>query len=100
MGCVRLACLVLVLAGCSADAQPPPITDPDGGPIEKADVSVTPPCSTPAPGCACAEAGAQFYCGIIYREVGMYVSCSPGYLTCQDDGGWSRCEGPSVFDGN
>jgi hypothetical protein len=103
MGLLRVfassALLTAWMAGCSAADLPPPIDDSDGGP-KKGDVSVVPPCSTPAPGCACGDAGAQVSCGIIYRRVGSYISCSPGYYTCGSDGTWSDCEGPSIYDGN
>jgi hypothetical protein len=98
-----LATLVFgAFAACSDGAEPPAIGDPDSAPtkIPPNDDAAAPPCSTPAPGCGCAEAGVQFYCGVIYRKAGELLECSPGYLTCQDDGGWSGCTGPSVYDGN
>jgi hypothetical protein len=99
MGFLRFVVVLSGTVACSDNAVPPPIEDTDGGPITAPDSSL-PPCATPAPGCPCADAGAQSYCGVIYRKSGTYVSCSPGYLTCQDDGGWSACEGPTVYDGN
>jgi hypothetical protein len=87
------------LAACSDGAQPPPIGDSDSSTTKDDDSGIV-PCSTPAPGCSCAEAGAQFYCGVVYRRSGELLECSPGYLTCQDDGGWSGCVGPTIYDGN
>jgi hypothetical protein len=110
MGCVRfgLICALVALscsafAACSDGAQPPPIGDPDSGTIKippDDDAANVAPCSTPAPGCPCADAGVQFYCGVVYRKSGSLLECSPGYLTCQDDGGWSGCIGPTIYDGN
>lgn len=98
VGCA-LACAAT--AACSA-SQPPPISDTDGGvgkvPI---DSSVPPPdpCAAPAAGCPCTDAGAQVYCGKVYRVSGTHIDCSDGYLTCQDDGGWSGCVGDAIYDG-
>ena len=87
---------IVALAGCD-DGTPPPLGDSDGG--LESDGTSKAPCSTPATGCPCAEAGAQFYCGVVYRYSGTHVDCSPGYLTCQDDGGWGDCVGDTIFDG-
>jgi hypothetical protein len=94
---MRVVCLVCLLAGCSA-AQPPLISDGDGG-IDHGEAAAMPPCYTAAPGCPCAEAGAKQFCGYIYRRVGNYVACQPGYLTCEADGGWGDCLGASIYDG-
>ncbi len=85
------------LAGCS-DRNPPPLGDYDGGgdgsPLN--DVYVA-PCSSPAPGCPCPDAGMSEICGTIYHYSGTYVTCSKEYITCQSDGTWSACVGPTVF---
>lgn len=99
-GLLACALAAACLAACS-DARPPPIANPDASgkvPIDGGGVTV-PPCATPAPGCPCDDAGAQSYCGLVYRVSGTHVDCSPGYLTCQDDGGWSACEGAAIYDG-
>jgi hypothetical protein len=82
---------------CSDGAQPPPLGDYDGGGLPVGDVSAPPPCTSPAETCPCDDAGAQYYCGIIYRVSGTHVDCSKGYLTCQSDGTWSACQGPSIY---
>jgi len=97
---IGVAVLGGTLTGCSDGAQPPPLGDHDGGGPSTGDVSAPPPCSTPAQNCPCDDAGAQFSCGIIYRVSGTHVDCSQGYLTCQADGTWSACEGPSIFQGD
>jgi hypothetical protein len=89
----------LALAACS-DGMPPPITDTDGGAPVRIDSGPVDPCASPAPGCACDDAGAQAYCGMIYRVSGTHVDCSRGYYTCQTDGTWSDCVGDTVYDGN
>ena len=100
MGRLRALLLLGLMAGCSDANTPPPISDSDGGPDKGADVNAPPPCSTPAEGCPCPDAGAQYYCGVIYRVSGSYITCSPGYLTCEANGSWGPCEGPAVYDGN
>ena len=76
---------------------PPYLGDTDGG-INNGDVIVV-PCQSPAPGCPCAEAGATYDCGKVYRIVGTHVDCAEGSMTCEDDGGWGACLGPTVYDG-
>jgi hypothetical protein len=92
---IVIACVVLatVIAACSAP--PPPILgDQDsGGP---GDVYV-PPCSVPAQGCPCEEAGVQETCGTVYHYAGSYVTCAEEYITCQEDNTWGPCAGPLVF---
>jgi len=105
MGVLRRSWLVgaavsVCVAGCSSADMPPPISDSDGGGPEKGDVTAPPSCDMPATGCPCADAGAQASCGIIYRRIGSYISCSPGYYTCLPNGTWGECEGPSIYDGN
>ena len=87
------------LAACSDTAMPPPLGDYDGG-LPKHDVAAPPPCSTPAESCPCDDAGAQYSCGTIYRVSGTHVDCSIGYLTCQADGTWSACQGPTIWHGD
>jgi hypothetical protein len=41
--------------------------------------------------------GEEVYCGLVYRISGDKVDCSKGYRRCQDDGGWSACEGARIF---
>ena len=55
------------------------------------------PCSTPQAGCPCSKEGEQEYCGTVYRISGNHVDCSKGYVTCQNDGKWSACEGAKIF---
>ncbi len=88
---------VLVLA-CSDAGAPPTIGDVEGG-LVQGHGTTSSPCSTPAPGCACSDAGAQHDCGRVYRTSGQYVSCEEGKMTCGDDGVWGACIGPSVYDG-
>jgi hypothetical protein len=105
MGFARLTFVVTVLAsawvvGCSDGAQPPIIGDGDGGGIiVQDDGGGIVPCSEPQATCPCNDAGAQVQCGTVYRVSGSHVDCSPAYLTCQEDGTWSSCVGPSVYDG-
>jgi hypothetical protein len=87
------------ITGCG-EAAPPPLGDHDGGGPPTGDVAAPPPCSTPAESCPCADAGEQYYCGIIYRVSGSHVDCSKGYLTCQSDLTWSSCQGPAIFQGD
>ena len=87
------------LAACSDTAMPPPLGDYDGG-LPKSDVAAPPPCSTPAESCPCDDAGAQYSCGTIYRVSGTHVDCSNGYLTCQANGTWSACQGPTIWHGD
>ncbi len=89
----------LLTIGCSDPGMPPPITDGEGGVVTHEDGGAVVPCSSPAAGCPCDDAGAQVYCGTIYRVSGKHVDCSPGYFTCQDDGTWSACTGASIYDG-
>jgi len=104
MGFARFA-FVLMLAssgivlGCSDGGNPPIISDGEGGVIIEDDGGAIVPCSEPQATCPCAEAGAQVQCGTVYRVSGSHVDCSPAYLTCQSDGTWSACIGPSVYDG-
>ncbi|HEY1955460.1 MAG TPA: hypothetical protein VGH28_07600 [Polyangiaceae bacterium] len=92
-----LSLLAATALGCSA-AGPPMISDTDSAP-PPTDGYDAAPCTDPAPGCPCQEVGKQYSCGTIYRISGTHVDCSPGYYTCQEDGGWSDCVGPSIFDG-
>ncbi len=87
----------VVASGCS-DRQPPPLGDFDGGgdAIFNGDVHVA-PCSTPAQGCPCPDAGIQEVCGTIYHYSGSYITCSKEYITCQSDNTWGPCVGPTVF---
>ncbi len=98
MGVSAALLAVACVGACSDGNQPPPISDTDAAIVNDAGTIV--PCSTPAPGCPCAEAGAQVYCGVVYRKSGTHVDCSPGYLTCQGDAGWGSCIGDSIYDGN
>jgi len=92
MGGGSAAAAVSLAIACSAP--PPPILgDPDSG---TTDVYV-PPCSVPAEGCPCEEAGVQEVCGTVYHYAGSYTTCAKEYITCQDDGTWSDCVGPTVF---
>jgi hypothetical protein len=92
--------VALLTIGCSDPGMPPPIQDSDGGIIGDNDGSTQiVPCSTPSASCPCSDAGAKYYCGVIYRVSGKHVDCSPGYLTCQDDGTWSECLGAQIYDG-
>jgi hypothetical protein len=93
-----LAILGCAFAACS-DGLPPPISDSDASPPPRVDSGPVAPCASPAPGCPCADAGAQVSCGLVYRISGTHVDCSPGYLTCEVDGGWSDCVGASIYDG-
>ncbi len=105
MGFARFAFLMASLAsglvlGCSDGEQPPIISDGDGGGIViEDDAGTIVPCSEPQANCPCNDAGAQFQCGTVYRVSGSHVDCSPAYLTCQEDGTWSTCVGPSIYDG-
>jgi len=94
---VFAACALSSIVACS-DGAPPIIGDSDGGPNTKTDVAIV-PCSTPAAGCPCDDAGAQVSCGTIYRISGNHVDCSEGHITCQSDGTWSACVGATVFNG-
>jgi hypothetical protein len=94
---VFAACVGSLIAACS-DAGPPPIQDSDGGPNNKTDAAPI-PCSSPAQGCPCDDAGAKFDCGKVYRISGNHVDCSEGFLTCQSSGKWGACIGASVYDG-
>ncbi len=100
VGTIALGLMGGLTAACSDGVQPPPLGDYDGGLPNNGDVAAPPPCSTPAENCPCDDAGAQYYCGIIYRVSGTHVDCSKGYLTCQDNGTWSACEGPSIYQGD
>jgi hypothetical protein len=85
-----------LLVACSDDA-PPPLVGKDSGGF---DVSAPPPvpCEPPSEGCPCGDdAGAQLFCGIIYRQTGTHVDCAKGYMTCGADGKWGACEGPAIF---
>ncbi len=90
---VRSALLLALACGCSSPP-PPIIGDPDGS--VTSDVYI-PPCSTPAQGCPCAEAGVQEICGTEYHYAGNYVTCSKQYITCESDGTWGPCVGPIVY---
>ena len=95
---LALSALAIALFGCSAADTPPMISDGDAAPppTETHDSGA---CASPAAGCPCQDVGAQVACGTIYRISGSHVDCSEGYFTCQEDGKWSDCVGPSVFDG-
>lgn len=82
---------------CSA-APPPMIGDSDSG-LPPRDDAALGACEVPAPGCPCTDPGKKIGCGTIYRKSGTHVDCSEGYITCQDDGEWSDCVGPTVWDG-
>jgi hypothetical protein len=84
-----------LLVGCSDDV-PPPLEGKDSGNF---DVNAPPPvpCEPPTEGCPCDDAGAQLYCGVIYRQTGSHVDCAKGYRTCSPDGKWGTCDGPSIF---
>jgi hypothetical protein len=84
---------LVALAACG-DNMPPIIGEGDsGGPK---DVYVV-PCSTPATGCPCEEAGVSEVCGTEFHYSGNYVTCSKQYITCGDDGTWGPCVGAIVF---
>lgn len=99
VGFVAAALASVIVVGCSDAANPPPISDGDGGGIITEDGGTIIPCSVPSPTCPCDDAGAQVSCGTVYRVSGNHVDCSPGYLTCQTDGTWSACVGASVYNG-
>jgi len=98
---IALASFTFAFA-CSG-AAPPMIADEDRDAAVERDAQrvaeEADPCATPAPGCPCADSGETFSCGLVYRISGSHVDCSPGSLTCQDDGGWSDCIGDSIWDG-
>lgn len=89
---------VLFGAGCSDANTPPVLGDPMSMPTEMVQQNEGgAPCSTPSQGCPCTTPGEQVYCGVIYRISGSRVDCSKGYVTCQDDGKYSACEGARIF---
>jgi hypothetical protein len=101
----RLSSLLLAAAALSAvgaagcgDRTPPPLGDHDasGDAPQLGDVVIA-PCSTPAAGCPCTVVGEQDVCGTVYHYSGSYITCSKEYITCQDDGTWSACVGPTVL---
>ncbi|HEY1956968.1 MAG TPA: hypothetical protein VGH28_15220 [Polyangiaceae bacterium] len=98
--CIILCALACAAAlACSAETAPPPLRDDDtSSPQIDASATTADPCATPAPGCACADAGEQIDCGLVYRFSGTHVDCAPGVMTCGDDG-WSACIGPTIYDG-
>ena len=90
--CVVGVALVTVVA--CGDNMPPIIGESDAS--GNKDVYVA-PCSSPAAGCPCAEAGVTEVCGTEFHYSGSYVTCSKEYITCQDDGTWGPCVGAIVF---
>ena len=102
MGRLSFAALLLFFApACSNGDKPPPLGDPDGHVVVvPPDAMQNGPCDPPAAGCPCTMQGDQLYCGIIYRVSGNHVDCSKGYRTCQMDGGWGECLGPTIFMGD
>lgn len=84
-----------LIIGCS-DPAPPPLEGKDSGNF---DVGAPPPvpCEPPSEGCPCDDAGAQLFCGMIYRQTGSHVDCAKGYMTCGTDGKWGSCDGPAIF---
>ncbi len=93
---VVMATASLVVA-CSGDDRPPVLDTGDSGTVPKTDSGPVDPCQTDSPGCPCADAGTEKYCGVIYRVVGNHVDCAKGYMQCGDDGKWGKCEGPTVY---
>lgn len=104
VGAAVLAVMSGALAvACSDAARPPPLqSHKDAGttPYEAGPVVVPTPCEPPTEGCACADAGDQLYCGLIYRTAGDTVDCAKGYRTCLEAGTWGPCEGPTVWMGD
>ena len=95
---LAFSALAAAIVGCSAADTPPMIGDGDAAPPPTVEHD-SGACASPAAGCPCQDVGAQVGCGTIYRISGSHVDCSEGYFTCQEDGKWSDCVGPSVFDG-
>ena len=96
---IALAAIVCAaIAACTVDAAPPPIRDDQtASPHGDGGAARVDSCATPSPGCPCADAGAEIDCGLVYRYSGPHVDCSPGTMTCGDDGGWGACVGPSIY---
>ncbi len=95
-GVVGLVSSGVLASGCS-DRNPPLLGDYDGGrDADLGDVQLQ-PCSRSAPGCPCPDAGMQEVCGTVYHYSGSYITCSKEYITCQEDGTWSACVGPTVL---
>ena len=107
--CATMVCgsgAILFACSDTAGDKPPPLedlTDASGSP-DRSVVVTTDPCNPPQENCPCADAGAgaQLYCGTVYRTTGNHVDCAKGYRTCIDpgDGGtmqWGACEGPRIF---
>lgn len=99
---VLIGWFAATLLGCSDGVAPPVLGDPTGPTmvIPANDAGSNTGCSSPAQGCPCNNPGDQIYCGTVYRISGTHVDCSKGYLTCQPDGGWSACEGATIFMGD
>lgn len=96
------------MLACSSSEDHPPLlvesNDAGGQPDTSVVIPPADPCDPPNLGCPCADAGAgaQVYCGTVYRTTGTHVDCAKGYRTCIDpgDGGamlWGNCEGPRIF---
>lgn len=77
---VLLAGSMVGAIACSADDHPAVLESKDAAGLTK-DVVSGEPCETPTSGCPCGDAGAQEYCGVIYRVVGNHVDCAKGYMT-------------------
>ena len=93
---VVAACASTAIVACSGDDHPAVLEAKDASGLTK-DVVSGEPCETPATGCPCVDAGAEEYCGVIYRVVGNHVDCAKGYMKCGPDGTWGTCEGPTVY---
>lgn len=84
---------LIAVAACG-DNLPPIIGESDASGTK--DIYI-PPCSAPAAGCPCAEAGVTEVCGTEFHYSGSYITCSKEYITCMDDGTWSACVGATVI---
>ena len=100
MGRFSLACSLLLCWGCSNGDMPPPLGDSDAHVIVVPNDAQAGPCDPPAEGCPCPTGADPLYCGTIYRISGSHVDCAKGYRTCQSDGGWGPCVGPTIFMGD
>ena len=91
------------LTACEDPLPPPLIGDSDAAlstePAHDRDAGGD-ACADPSPGCACADAGERIDCGLVYRISGSHVDCAPGFLECRDDGRWSACLGPTIYEGD
>ena len=90
---IALAATTTVALSCSSN-MPPILGDTDAS--TTSDVYI-PPCSSPATGCPCPDAGVSEVCGTEFHYSGSYVTCSKQYITCQPDGTWGPCVGALVY---